>query len=301
MFRIAFQGLLAGAVAAGTMSVFSIVVETAPPVAVQIAALAGGSVLVSWWVLGVGRAVRNGLSEWLRLRRVRRSRLAALAAARAYEPTPTFGNPDDEATATIAELPKSGPRRRANLRQQAERAVEMGDFLGARRLLTEVLVSRASVADHLARGRVSLDLGDFNRAIADFMAAEDLDPVHPAPAAALGDLHFARKEHERALDHYAAARALNPDQAMVRYRASLCLLEIGEPAKALKELKRARTLDPDLPQIDQYIDRAKRRADAARKKKGADKSSRKAAPEQRRGASGAEHARDSVYHTEWGF
>lgn len=295
MFRVAFQGLLAGAVAGGAMAVFGIVEEVPLAVGVQIAALAGGSVLVAWWVLGTGRASRNALVSWLRLRRARRKRRESLATSRAYEPTPQFGDPDVEATGTIQDvLHTAGPRERASLRQQAERAIAQGKFVQARRYLTEVIVSRPSLADHLARGRVSLDLGDFNRAIADFMAAEDIDPVHPAPPAALGDLYFARKDHERALDHYAAARALDPDRAMVRYRASLCLIEIGEPGRAVRELQRAKALDPDLPQIDQHIDRARKKAKAARKKGAQPRSRAQSSPTEA-------PANRSVYHTEWGF
>lgn len=297
MARIVIRGLLAGTVAAVAMVAFVLQQSVPPlPTGAQLVGLAGVSTTVSWWVLQTGRATRMGVARWLRVQRARRIRRAEVAKARAYEPTPRFGDPDDEATSAMMGLQRVGSRQRSVLRSKAERAVSQGEFVRARRLLTEVVLSQPTVADHIARGRVSLDLGDFNRAIADFMAAEDLDPVHPDPPAALGDLFFARKDVRRALDHYAAARALDPDNAEVRYRCGLCWLELREDAKALRELRRARRLDPDLPQVAHHMERAQKRLDAARRGKGkAAKSGR------RQGTKPVPSKHDDEYHARWGY
>ena len=44
----------------------------------------------------------------------------------------------------------------------------------------------------VGRGRLYLDLGDYSRAMSDFMTSEDLSPDNPEPQVAIGDLYFAR-------------------------------------------------------------------------------------------------------------
>ena len=61
---------------------------------------------------------------------------------------------------------------------------------------------------------------------------------------------------------FSCSKALKPDQPMVRFRAALCLMEVGEDKKALRELRHAKRLDPDLPQVGQYIERVRRRKPA---------------------------------------
>ena len=154
---------------------------------------------------------------------------------------------------------KLGRRQLATMLREAEAAVEAGDFVLARKLLTRVLQTRPSAKAHLLRGRVHLDLGDHDDAMVDFMAAEDLAPVDAEPVVAIADLWFARKEYRRAIDHYDVAVDLEPRHAEACYRRGLCHFHLHDDDEALADFRRAERLDPDLPAVERNIELAERR------------------------------------------
>ncbi|MBX2802627.1 MAG: tetratricopeptide repeat protein [Myxococcales bacterium] len=237
------------------------------PDGARLAVLSGASVATSWWLLsfwsGVFRRLRYGLDR----RRARKKRRKDLMAERAYMPTPTFGSSDDEATVlmTQADMPvRLGAGKARALLDEADELAAAGQHIEARSTYTRVLRVRPSARAHLARGRVHLDLGDFDDAMADFMAAEDLDPVNPEPVIAKADLFFARKEYVRAIDRYDVALGLDPAHAMARFRRGLCHFYERQDVQALRDLERAKRLDPDIPAIDKQLALARRRVQLAR-------------------------------------
>jgi tetratricopeptide (TPR) repeat protein len=76
---------------------------------------------------------------------------------------------------------------------------------------------------------------------------------------ALGDLFFARKEYGRASAYFDAAIRLDESHARSWFRRGLSRFYRKEFAPAVEDMERAKKLDPLLPSVDTFIDRARRR------------------------------------------
>jgi thioredoxin-like negative regulator of GroEL len=215
------------------------------------------------WVYGGARAFIRGLRRTLQRRRVRRQRRRDLARVRKTVGTPRFEDPSEESTVLLASGHEPGWLSRskmAELMREADYARHRNDFQGAAQMLTDVLDSDPSHYEaHLARGRLYLDLGDYNRAMSDFVAAEDLDPDSPTPPAAIGELYFARKDYVRAIEYFDAVLLLTPDDAEVTMRRGLSHFYRKNYPPAVHDLRRARALDPDLPNIARHLELAERK------------------------------------------
>ena len=253
-----FMGALAGCAVAGLA--YWLQVEPWPQGA-QLVGLVGGAVTLMWWTLAVVCAMWRAFTERLRRWGARGRRRQALRERRAYEPTPVFGHPGDDATVVLAKVKRRLRRRRAARAQveEAKLAMDQGYFAEANQLLSEVIAARPTSAAHLARGQIHLHLGDFNAAMHDLMHAEDLAPVDPEPVFTMGNLYYQRKDYPRAIEHYDETLDLVPHHALARYHRGLCHLAMGADEAALYDLRVARDLDPDLPAIEAQIQRAKRR------------------------------------------
>jgi hypothetical protein len=111
----------------------------------------------------------------------------------------------------------------------------------------------------LSRGRLCMDLGDYTRAASDFLKAESRAPGEAEVQVALGDLFFARKEYGRASAYFDAAIRLDESHARSWFRRGLSRFYRKEFAPAVEDMERAKKLDPLLPSVDTFIDRARRR------------------------------------------
>ena len=95
------------------------------------------------------------------------------------------------------------------------------------------------VAAHVARGRLYLDLGDYSRAMSDFMVAEEIAADSPEPQVAIGDLYFARKDYRKAIEYFNAALDMSPNHAMAFCRRGISHYYRKNYRDALDDLLRA--------------------------------------------------------------
>lgn len=145
--------------------------------------------------------------------------------------------------------------------EQAQELVNRGDLYGAAELYSDILDSEPEhVPAQIARGRLYLDLGDYGRAMSDFMTAQDLDPDCADADLAMADLFFARKDYARAIEHYNTALAQVPDQALALTRRGLSLHYRNKHREALADLERAQQIDPDLPNLATLVAKVRRKA-----------------------------------------
>lgn len=135
-------------------------------------------------------------------------------------------------------------------RDMTEAAALFGDVLDANPGHIEAL---------LHRGRLYLDLGDFARAVSDFLKAENVAPDNADAQAALGDLFYNRKDYRKAISYYNNALASDPKHAMALFRRGMAHYSRKQYQEAQDDLERAKKLDRSIPGLDMYLSRAKQR------------------------------------------
>jgi tetratricopeptide (TPR) repeat protein len=216
---------------------------------------------VTWLVSALAR-----LLAAFRLSRARQRRRRVLEEARARDPRSRYGlphEPADDETVLMSEKTRArlSQKHVDTLLQRARAATAAGDFRQAVAVYSELLDGRPEQLDaRVERGRAYLDLGDYLRAMSDFVMAEDLVPDSPLPLVAIGDLHFARKDYSRAIDCFDLALSIAPDHAMAWCRRGLSHAYRGHDDRAVRDLLRAKQLDPDIPNLDTHLAMARRKA-----------------------------------------
>jgi predicted Zn-dependent protease len=70
-------------------------------------------------------------------------------------------------------------------------------------------------------------------------------PKSEVPQLVLGTLEFAQGKHEKALQAYRQAQRLAPRSGLPHAHVGEALLFMGKVGEAMKELKTARTIEPD--------------------------------------------------------
>ena len=144
--------------------------------------------------------------------------------------------------------------------QAQDAATQGGNLQLSADLYSDVLdADPNNVAIHVARGRVFLDLGDYSRAMSDFMVAEDIAPDDPEPQVAIGDLYFTRKDYRKAIDYFNAALQLDPNHPMAFCRRGMSHYYRKNFKEAVDDLLRAERLDPDIPNIQTYVSMARKK------------------------------------------
>ncbi|MCB9695784.1 MAG: tetratricopeptide repeat protein [Alphaproteobacteria bacterium] len=145
--------------------------------------------------------------------------------------------------------------------QQAHNTATNGDLQAGADLFSDLIDQDPDNVDaHVARGRLYLDLGDYSRAMSDFMVAEDLAPDSPEPQVAIGDLYFARKDYRKAIDFFNIALELSPDHPMAFCRRGISHYYRKNYPEAVADLLKAQKLDPDIPNIQTYVSMAKKKS-----------------------------------------
>lgn len=160
---------------------------------------------------------------------------------------PVLGAPrlSDDALADLLANARATARR-----DLQEAALLYGDVLDADPSHLEALVQR---------GRIYLELHDFARAISDLLKAEEHAPDDASVHAALGELWFVRKDYRRAVAALDVALKAQGKQPAVLYRRGMSRMYLRDFAAAVEDLEAAKRLDPSLPSIDTYLDRARRK------------------------------------------
>jgi len=144
---------------------------------------------------------------------------------------------------------------------RAQAAAHSGALQDAADLYSDVVDADPDHLDaHVGRGRLYLDLGDYSRAMSDFMVAEEIDESSPEPQVAIGDLYFHRKDYRKAIDYFDTALKMAPNHAMAFCRRGISHYYRKNYREALGDLEKANSLDPDIPNIASFISMAKRKA-----------------------------------------
>ncbi|MGD8239838.1 MAG: tetratricopeptide repeat protein [Armatimonadota bacterium] len=132
----------------------------------------------------------------------------------------------------------------------AEELAEAGLLEEARDVLLKAIERHSDCAEpHFALGRIELELGQFEQAIAASKQAIALDPEWGPGQALLGTALLADEQVAKAVVAFERALALGPDDAGPRAGLSVALAEIGKGKYALGEAERAVELAPDDPDI----------------------------------------------------
>ncbi len=116
---------------------------------------------------------------------------------------------------------------------------------------------------HLGRGRSLVELGDYAAAMSDFQRAEDIAPHSPDPIVEMGNLFFARKEYRKSITYYDQAVEMAPDHAMAWCRRGICHHYRKNHSQAFKDLQKAVSLDPDIPNLRKYVQMARKAMERA--------------------------------------
>lgn len=144
--------------------------------------------------------------------------------------------------------------------QRAVSAAAAGDLQGGADLYSDVIdADPDNVMAHVARGRLFLDLGDYSRAMSDFMVGEDIAPNDPEPQVAIGDLYFARKDYRKAIDYFNAALEVSPNHAMAYCRRGISHYYRKNYKEAVDDLLKAERLDREIPNIQTYVSMARKK------------------------------------------
>jgi hypothetical protein len=171
-------------------------------------------------------------------------------APRLTEPTPTQTRPRPTPV-----VPTEHPDEAIfDALTQAKASIRRGDLVAANGHLSDVLDWEPShVEARLTRGRCSRDIGDPIAAMSDFEKAIQVAPFSPEAHVEMGDLFFARKDYGRAILHYTDAIERDPNHPMALCRRGICYHYRQRPENALDDLKSARLVAPDIPNIDRYV------------------------------------------------
>lgn len=149
----------------------------------------------------------------------------------------------------------------ARLIALAESAFNSGDLQAATQFYTDALdFNPDNGAVILARGRIFLDLGEDSRALSDFQSAEDLLGRTADLECATGELFYNRKDYHRATEHFNAAITMDERYALAWCRRGITRYHQKQYREAVADLAHAKTLDPEIPNIDMYIRMAKKKA-----------------------------------------
>ena len=88
-------------------------------------------------------------------------------------------------------------------------------------------------------------MGRSEEALAQTLAAQDLDPVSPYLAEGVGQAYLELRRYDDAIEQYKKALKLDPNYAMVARSLGIAYVYRGDYEKGIKELERAAKLDPD--------------------------------------------------------
>ena len=120
-------------------------------------------------------------------------------------------------------------------------------------------IGRETPKAHVALAKYALRNRDARGARRHYQAALDLYPTSSAWAG-IASLDEDQNDFDAAAVAWEAARALDPDDAMLHYRLGLARLRLDEPERARQALARAAELAPEQRIIQLKLEQAERRA-----------------------------------------
>ena len=105
----------------------------------------------------------------------------------------------------------------------------------------------------IGRGVLHLESKDFKAALAEFQAAESIDPARPAGALGTAEVYFQDKKFKKAIREYTKCLKLNDQLAQAYCNRGLSYYYEKNYKKAFLDLMRAYDIDPELPNIKKYL------------------------------------------------
>jgi len=96
-------------------------------------------------------------------------------------------------------------------------------------------------------------LGDFAAALSDLRRAQTIRKGSAAPVLEMGHLFYARKDYLRAIHYYGEVLDIETENAMALGRRGLCHHYLNDRAQALRDLKKAMEIAPELPNLAQSL------------------------------------------------
>jgi tetratricopeptide (TPR) repeat protein len=173
---------------------------------------------------------------------------AAMAGVRAndiitaIDTTPVKGLSFDEALAKLRGLPDSEVKLTISRKAEPQPIV----LIITRRLVHVDKVQNGYVSDLIERGKVYLAMHDYDRAIADFNEAIQLDPKNAFTFYDRGNAYRAKGDHDRAIQDYDQAIKLNPNFARAWNSRCLARAIIGQLEQALRDCTESLRLAPNI-------------------------------------------------------
>jgi tetratricopeptide (TPR) repeat protein len=109
------------------------------------------------------------------------------------------------------------------------------------------LLDPNSMETHRARGLVLEQTGNFEEAIAEYLAAIQINDKFSDLHLALGRTYLATEDYSNAIDEFIQANALNPSDPLPDTYIARAYVKIGEYAKAIQYAQQAVTNNPSDP------------------------------------------------------
>src|SRR5215510_16600561 len=133
------------------------------------------------------------------------------------------------------------------LMAQGDSAIGSSDTLAAIEDFSGAIVLRPdSMLAHLRRGETYRQRGDLDNAARDFREASALDPTATRPLEELGDTLYQQQRYKAAVEAYEGRLRLDDRSGALRYRIGLAHYRDRNLDTALKVLRDATRLEPQL-------------------------------------------------------
>jgi tetratricopeptide (TPR) repeat protein len=133
--------------------------------------------------------------------------------------------------------------------ERAFLALALGRPDQARQILAQVPPSRYTAVEFSRLGTAHLLLGDFAGALDHYAMAAELDPDNADMHNNLGGAYVRLQQLEKALESYDRALALNPSHPQAVQSRLTVAGELGRGEDALKDLEAKFSLNPDKPEL----------------------------------------------------
>ena len=141
-----------------------------------------------------------------------------------------------------------------NIADAAAQAYSSGDIGGAKRLYQQVLAEDPEHFEALiAMGDILLSEKDYQGSLDRFAAAEKVDNSRPAASLGMANVHYQRKQFNKAIRHYTQCLKLDGELAQAFCNRGLSYYYQSNYKKAFLDLMKAYELDPKLPNIKKYL------------------------------------------------
>lgn len=100
---------------------------------------------------------------------------------------------------------------------------------------------------HFNIGQASVELGDWEEAMAAFKDALALDPTHAEALKGLGNVYIQLRRDEDAVDAYNQVLEIRPNDTRTRYNLGVALARVGRLDDAIAQYERVIEEDPEYP------------------------------------------------------